>query len=44
VLFGSNYPFWPAPDCFADLDRLDLDDATKKAFLDDNAATVFHLT
>jgi uncharacterized protein len=44
VLFGSNHPFWPAPDCIADLDRLDLDDATLQAFLHDNANKAFRLT
>jgi predicted TIM-barrel fold metal-dependent hydrolase len=43
VLFGSNHPFWPATDCLADLDVLGLDEPTRKAFLHDNAATVFDL-
>jgi predicted TIM-barrel fold metal-dependent hydrolase len=44
VLFGSNHPFWPAPDCLAALDELELDEATSRAFLHDNAAHVFGLT
>ena len=41
---APNHPFWPAPDCLADLDRLGLDDPTTQAFLHDNAATAFRLT
>jgi predicted TIM-barrel fold metal-dependent hydrolase len=44
VLFGSNHPCWPAPDCLAALDQLELDDATTQAILHDNAAHVFGLT
>lgn len=43
ILFGSNYPFWPATDCLADLDTLGLDDPTKQAFLHDNARVAFNL-
>ena len=43
VLFGSNHPFWPAVDCLVALDGLGLDDATRRAFLHDNAAAVFGL-
>ena len=43
VLFGSNHPFWPAVDCLAGLDALDLDEPTRQAFLHGNAATVFGL-
>ena len=43
VFFGSNHPFWPAADCLAGLDGLGLDDATRRAFLHDNAAAVFGL-
>jgi uncharacterized protein len=42
-LFGSNHPFWPATDCLASLDTLNLDDVTERAFLHDNAARVFEL-
>ena len=44
VLFGSNHPFWPATDCLKGLDKLDLDDTTKQAFLYDNAVKVFGLS
>jgi uncharacterized protein len=44
VLFGSNHPFWPAPDCIADLDHLNLDKPTKQAFLHDNAVAAFCLS
>jgi predicted TIM-barrel fold metal-dependent hydrolase len=43
VLFGSNQPAWPAPDCLAGLDDLSLDDATRAAFLRDNAVRAFQL-
>ena len=42
VLFGSNYPFWPAGECIAGLDALDLGSA-KAAFLASNAQRVFNL-
>jgi uncharacterized protein len=44
VLFASNHPFWPATACLSGLDKLDLDDTTKQAFLHDNAAKVFGLS
>jgi uncharacterized protein len=44
VLFGSNHPFWPASDCLKNVDQLGLDDATREAFLHDNAARVFKLS
>lgn len=43
VLFGSNHPFWPAPDCLAGLDRLGLDDEAERLFLFQNANRVFRL-
>lgn len=43
VLFGSNHPFWPATDCLAGLDDLDLDEQTTQAFLHDNALAAFNL-
>lgn len=43
VLFGSNHPAWPADDCLFDLDTLALDDATRSAFLHDNAQRAFRL-
>jgi hypothetical protein len=43
VLFGSNQPAWPAPDCLAGLDTLELDDATRTAFLRENAIRAFQL-
>src|SRR4029077_18317153 len=33
VLFGSNHPFWPAGECIAGLDALDLGEPAKAAFL-----------
>jgi predicted TIM-barrel fold metal-dependent hydrolase len=44
VLFGSNHPFWPAGECIADLDRLDLDKRALSAFLAGNARSVFKLS
>jgi predicted TIM-barrel fold metal-dependent hydrolase len=41
VLFGSNYPMLMPGDCLRDLDRLELDDETKRLFLYENAARVF---
>ncbi|MBM7367981.1 amidohydrolase family protein [Gordonia hydrophobica] len=43
VLFGSNSPAWPAADCLVGLDELQLDDATRAAFLTDNARRAFAL-
>jgi uncharacterized protein len=43
VLFGSNHPAWPAPDCLRDLDRLALDAETRELFLHANAERVFAL-
>jgi predicted TIM-barrel fold metal-dependent hydrolase len=43
VLFGSNHPAWPAPDCLRELDRLGLDDETRELFLHANAERVFGL-
>jgi len=44
VLFGSNHPFWPAGDCIAGLDALDLGETAKAAFLAKNARSVFKIT
>ena len=43
VLFGSNHPFWPATDCLAGLDDLQLDEQTASAFLHDNVVAAFAL-
>jgi predicted TIM-barrel fold metal-dependent hydrolase len=43
VLFGSNYPAWPAKDCLEGFDSLGLDEATARLFLHDNAVRVFKL-
>jgi predicted TIM-barrel fold metal-dependent hydrolase len=44
ILFGSNHPFWPAGECVAGLDALDLGDAATAAFLAGNANRVFKLS
>jgi predicted TIM-barrel fold metal-dependent hydrolase len=41
VLFGSNHPAWPAAECLADFEMLELDDETAQMFLHDNAERVF---
>ena len=43
VLFGSNHPAWPAPQCLADFARLDLDAEAAALFLYGNAERVFRL-
>jgi uncharacterized protein len=43
VLFGSNHPAWPAADCLAGLDTLELDERTRTAFLGGNATRAFKL-
>jgi hypothetical protein len=43
VLFGSNYPAWPAAHCLAKLDSLGLDEETSELFLSGNARRVFGL-
>ena len=43
-LFGSNHPFWPAGECIAGLDRLDLGQPALSAFLAGNAQSVFKLS
>ena len=43
VLFGSNYPAWPAKDCLVDFGALNLDDETAALFLFENAARVFKI-
>jgi uncharacterized protein len=43
VLFGSNYPAWPAADCLGGLDDLRLDAETEALFLYRNAMKVFGL-
>jgi hypothetical protein len=44
ILFGSNHPFWPASECIAGLDRLNVGEASQAAFLTDNAQRVFKLS
>ncbi|MFO0565541.1 MAG: amidohydrolase family protein [Polyangiaceae bacterium] len=44
VLFGSNYPMIDPGACLRELPELGLDDATRRAFLYENAARVFGLT
>jgi predicted TIM-barrel fold metal-dependent hydrolase len=41
VLFGSNHPAWPAPDCLDGLGALGLDEETERLFLHGNAQRVF---
>ncbi|MDV7243296.1 MULTISPECIES: hypothetical protein [Rhodococcus] len=41
VLFGSNHPAWPAPDCLAGLDKLELDENARAVFLRENAIRAF---
>jgi uncharacterized protein len=43
VLFGSNYPAWPAKDCLEDFAMLKLDEPTARLFLYENATRVFKL-
>jgi len=43
VLFGSNHPFWPAGECIAGLDDLQLGAGARSAFLTDNARRLFKL-
>jgi uncharacterized protein len=43
VLFGSNHPFWPASDCLAGLDKLDLNEKATALFLGDNAKSFFKI-
>ena len=43
VLFGSNYPMLTPAQALADMDMLELDDATRSAFLGGNAQRVFGL-
>lgn len=43
VLFGSNHPFWPAPDCLHGIADLELDDTTHRLFLAENARRAFRL-
>jgi uncharacterized protein len=43
VLFGSNHPAWPAPDCLEDLGALGLDAEATELFLHSNAERVFGL-
>jgi predicted TIM-barrel fold metal-dependent hydrolase len=43
VLFGSNYPAWPAKECLENIESLSLDDETAALFLFENAARVFKL-
>ena len=43
VLFGSNHPFWPAGECIAGLDGLNLGAESGSAFLTDNARRLFKL-
>ncbi|MDV7264003.1 hypothetical protein R4315_05495 [Rhodococcus oxybenzonivorans] len=41
MLFGSNHPAWPAPDCLAGLDKLELDENARAVFLRENAIRAF---
>jgi uncharacterized protein len=43
VLFGSNYPAWPAKDCLEGFDSLELEEATARLFLYESAVRVFKL-
>jgi uncharacterized protein len=43
ILFGSNHPFWPAGECIAGREALDLGGTAKAAFLAGNAQRVFKL-
>jgi predicted TIM-barrel fold metal-dependent hydrolase len=43
VLFGSNHPAWPAADCLAGLEALNLDAENTELFLHGNAERVFGL-
>jgi predicted TIM-barrel fold metal-dependent hydrolase len=43
VLFGSNHPAWPAPECLRGLDHLGLDEEARALFLHANAERVFKL-
>lgn len=43
-LLGSNHPARPAPDCLAGLDKLELDEITRAAFVRENTIRAFHLT
>lgn len=43
VLFGSNYPMATPRQALVRLDELELDEATRRAFLAGNAAALFHL-
>ena len=43
VLFGTNYPMITPAKCLEHLDRLELDDETRRRFLGGNAARVFGL-
>ena len=43
VMFGTNYPMVPHGAALADLDRLELDDQTRKLYLAENAERVFKL-
>ena len=44
VLFGSNHPFWPAGECIAGLDKLELSENARTLFLSDNAKRVFKIS
>jgi uncharacterized protein len=43
VLFGSNYPAWPAKDCLEGFEFLKLDSETEAFFLHENAERIFRL-
>jgi hypothetical protein len=43
VLFGSNYPAWPAKNCLEDFELLNLDAETSRLFLYENAMRVFKI-
>jgi uncharacterized protein len=44
VLFGSNYPFWPASDCLTGLDKLGLSEKATALFFGDNAKRFFKIS
>ena len=43
VLFGTNYPMIRPDRALADLDTLELDEETRRLYLDGNARRVFGL-
>lgn len=43
VMFGSNHPAWPAPDCLRGVEQLGLDAEIRELFLHANAERAFKL-